>query len=133
MGYKWQEMGFLHEISPFSYAFSIAHFVIPFSQVTYAHSLLPSTHVVVKSPSASTTWVPQRSTASMPFGVMYGFTLGYISRKVSSSSCAKGAPESPSTQQAPLHLLRLQTNSSRISSSLTSTFPTSNFPDTAYD
>ena len=38
IGNKWQEIGFLKSILSSKYAFSIVHFVIPFSKVTKAHS-----------------------------------------------------------------------------------------------
>ena len=57
IGNKWQEIGFLKSVLPSKYAFSIVHFVIPFSKVTKAHSQL-FTSGVVKSPSASYTATP---------------------------------------------------------------------------
>src|SRR5450432_828686 len=113
-------MGFFQEIFLSRLACSMPHLMIPRESLNpYAH-MRPSMVGVTQPNSESYLYNPSFPSTFNPSGVIYGLMSSIKSRRYSSSSFDRGAPESPSSQQPPLHLFRSQTNCSETTSSLTS-------------
>src|SRR5690349_8169212 len=103
-------MGFFHPSLPSLYAASKPHLIIPFSsRKPYTHR--PPLIVGVTQPnSLSYKNLPWRLISVKPSCVRYGTTASKLSSMIFISSCSRGAPASPSSQQPPLHLFRSHTN-----------------------
>ena len=65
---------------------------------------------VTNSPSWSTSKSPTSSITAKAYGLSMGLTTSNAPSNRSTSSSVSGAPLSPSTQHAPLHLLKSQAN-----------------------